>query len=217
MSYLTIYLTSVAQAFTRAPGFAGRNNVWSIAARPRTAREHGHGRCWPLAPCHVGGATDERAALNVQRVQGQAAFEDARSDLAREKDVEEIRLAGQIQRGESISFQVHRAQYFDGPARRIDGETLAPCRHLHPDLAPGRLFSQTAAGGLYEVKPGDTLICACSVERARAGDCHRAWAAVLLAGHGWTVVLDGQRLELASPPEYLRGLWPRANPAARAA
>ena len=47
------------------------------------------------------------------------------------------------------------------------------------------------AGRHIEVVDGDTLCCACSVAEARAGRCHRAWAAPFLVRAGWRVVLDG--------------------------
>lgn len=64
-------------------------------------------------------------------------------------------------------------------------ELLEPIRGL---LAPGLL----AAGPDGEVvSGGDTLICACSRERAARGECHRVWAAWVLAAEGWRVMLDG--------------------------
>lgn len=42
-----------------------------------------------------------------------------------------------------------------------------------------------------DLRDGDTLLCACSREAARRGECHRAWAAEHLARVGWRVVLDG--------------------------
>lgn len=47
------------------------------------------------------------------------------------------------------------------------------------------------AGRLVVVEDGDTLCCACSVAEARAGRCHRTWAAPFLVRAGWRVVLDG--------------------------
>jgi hypothetical protein len=41
------------------------------------------------------------------------------------------------------------------------------------------------------VRNGDTLLCACSRETAARGECHRTWAARVLAGAGWRVLLDG--------------------------
>lgn len=56
-------------------------------------------------------------------------------------------------------------------------------------LGPGSLWTE---GGLrVEVVDGDTLCCACSVAEARAGRCHRAWAAPFLVRAGWRVILDG--------------------------
>lgn len=56
-------------------------------------------------------------------------------------------------------------------------------------LPPGALFA--FADGPFLVSDGDTLCCACSVAEARAGRCHRAWAAPYLLAAGWRVVLDG--------------------------
>ena len=57
--------------------------------------------------------------------------------------------------------------------------------------APGELLAYCADGVEAPVLDGDTLCCACSVAEARAGRCHRAWAAPFLARAGWRVVLDG--------------------------
>lgn len=46
------------------------------------------------------------------------------------------------------------------------------------------------------VSDGDTLCCACSVAEARAGRCHRTWAAPFLVRAGWRVVLDGEDVRL---------------------
>ncbi len=61
--------------------------------------------------------------------------------------------------------------------------------HHLGQLAPGRLLSSAGP-----VKDGDTLICACSRDKAKQGKCHRAWAAEYLLRAGWGVVLDGERL-----------------------
>ena len=62
-------------------------------------------------------------------------------------------------------------------------------------LRPGRLMSFPWPGmgsGLpASLWDGDTLCCACSVAEARAGRCHRTWAAPFLVRAGWRVVLDG--------------------------
>jgi len=218
----TIFITDVAAARARAPGVAGPagRNVWSIMARPNIpAGEGGHGRCWPLVPETMGAVTDKRAALNVARVAAQVNFDDQRSSVARERDVPEIDVAARIIRSqESPGLVRFRDRYFDGAALHVDGNTYAPSRALHPDLKPGDLMAQANGGrGLIEVKTGDTLICACGRERAIEGKCHRLWAGVLLAAHGWRVFLDGAELSLHRPPEQLRGLWPRPGVEERAA
>lgn len=55
---------------------------------------------------------------------------------------------------------------------------------------PGVLVAH-ARGDRITVRDGDTLCCACSVAEARAGRCHRTWAAPFLVRAGWRVVLDG--------------------------
>ena len=57
-------------------------------------------------------------------------------------------------------------------------------------LAPGTLL--TASG--EPVVDGDTLLCACGAEKARGRRCHRVLAADLLAVAGWSVDLDGVRV-----------------------
>ena len=57
--------------------------------------------------------------------------------------------------------------------------------------APGELLAYCADGVEAPVLDGATLCCACSVDEARAGRCHRAWAAPFLERAGWRVVLDG--------------------------
>lgn len=207
-----LYVTSALHALHRTPGMVGPpgSNVWSIMARPRVKLgEGGHGRCWPFVPGALAPA-DTRAALNVARVRDQTNFDDQRSAVAREHDVPELDMVGAIEPGrKAAALQTYRDSYFDGPARRIDGDTVAPCRHQHPDLGPGDLMAAANAGGLYTVRHGDCLICACSVARAIEGQCHRAWAAVLLVANGWRVFLDGNELELSNPPRALRGVWPR--------
>ena len=220
MSKPAIYVTNLAAARARTMGVAGRGNVWSIMARPNvTAGEAGHGRCWPLVPEALKAARDDRAALNVAKIAAQVNFDDQRSAFAREHDVPEIDVSARIIRAqESPSMVRMRDHYLDGPALHVDGSTYAPSRALHPDLKPRDLLAQANAGrGLHEVKDGDTLICSCGAEKAREGKCHRIWAGVLLAAHGWRVVLDGAELDLHHPPEHLRGLWPRPDARERAA
>lgn len=78
-----------------------------------------------------------------------------------------------------MSMVEYRHRYL----RRID-EALT-----RGDLDPERMYT-TAEGGTA-VRDGDTLICACSRDAARAGRCHRAWAAEALLAAGWRIVLDG--------------------------
>jgi hypothetical protein len=60
------------------------------------------------------------------------------------------------------------------------------------DLSPGVLtYTPTNRPDPRVVLPGMTLCCACSVAEARAGRCHRSWAAPFLHRAGWAVVLDG--------------------------
>lgn len=64
-------------------------------------------------------------------------------------------------------------------------------------LAPRALSHVAGPGGMGggltgDVFDGDTLCCACSVAEARAGRCHRTWAAPFLVRAGWRVVLDGE-------------------------
>jgi hypothetical protein len=69
-----------------------------------------------------------------------------------------------------------------------------------PALAPGRLSTQAnlvagqPIGGGPLVEDGDTLCCSCSRAAAARGECHRVWAAGLLAEAGWRVILDGKEL-----------------------
>lgn len=222
MSPPAIFVTSVAAARLRTPGVAGPNgrNVWSIMARPDIAKgEGGHGRCWPLVPEALKAVRDARAELNVQKVRDQVNFEDQRSALAREHDVPELDLVGVLQRQcEDPGLVRFRDHYIDGPCLHVDGSTYAPSRARHPDLGPGNLFAQANAGrGLHTVIAGDTLVCSCGLEKAREGKCHRVWAGILLAAHGWRVFLDGAELDLRHPPEHLRGLWPRPDAVRRAA
>ena len=58
-------------------------------------------------------------------------------------------------------------------------------------ISPGGLAADTARGRVL-VADGDTLLCACGVEKARNHRCHRVWAAAFLVLAGWEVCLDGQ-------------------------
>lgn len=76
-----------------------------------------------------------------------------------------------------------------------EGHFDARAAHLYP----GALVAYDADGFTTPAEDGDTLCCACSVAEARAGRCHRTWAAPFLVRAGWRVVLDGQ--PYASNPE----------------
>lgn len=61
-------------------------------------------------------------------------------------------------------------------------------------LYPGRLSAMTAQGAIVQVRDDDTLLCACSVAKAKARQCHRVWSAELLRLYEWQVRLDGEVL-----------------------
>lgn len=77
-----------------------------------------------------------------------------------------------------------------------DGDLLAryrasmEARWASLDLSPAGLLVHHAVG-LGRVQPGSVLCCACSTANALRGECHRAWAAPVLARSGWSVWLDG--------------------------
>jgi hypothetical protein len=70
-------------------------------------------------------------------------------------------------------------------------------------LMPGRLLATTPLDPV-PVADGDTLLCACGVEAAREGKCHRVWAAGFLAIAGWDVVLDGEPVTIERAKESLK-------------
>ena len=63
-------------------------------------------------------------------------------------------------------------------------------------VAPGALLATTPLDPV-PVAHGDSLLCACGVAEARAGRCHRTWAAGFLTLFGWDVVLDQNKVSLA--------------------
>ncbi len=89
-----------------------------------------------------------------------------------------------IQKG-VISEDVYRGKYLALVAHRI--------RVQGKPIAPGLLQAKTPTG-MVSVSDGDTLLCACGVEKAREGKCHRVWAGGFLALLGWTVYLDQKLL-----------------------
>lgn len=64
-------------------------------------------------------------------------------------------------------------------------------KHVPRGLGPGTLVAKVGSSNVT-VTDGDTLCCSCSRDAARAGQCHRVWAAELLRRQGWEIVLDGQ-------------------------
>ena len=83
-----------------------------------------------------------------------------------------------------ISAQEYRRRFVDGVVGRV-GTT-----NLMPGLMVAWLRDPNEIAPAF-VADGDTLICACSRDAAARGECHRVWAAELLAEAGWRVVLDG--------------------------
>lgn len=73
--------------------------------------------------------------------------------------------------------------------------TALEARWASLDLSPAGLLVQHAAG-LGRVQAGSVLCCACSAANALRGECHRAWAAPVLARSGWSVWLDGSEVLL---------------------
>lgn len=78
----------------------------------------------------------------------------------------------------------------DDSALLVQYRTALEARWANLDLSASGLLVYHAAG-LGRVQPGDTLCCACSEVNALRGECHRAWAAPLLARAGWRVFLEG--------------------------
>jgi hypothetical protein len=89
-------------------------------------------------------------------------------------------------KNEEISIEEYRSRYFKQILQMKD------------DLKPGKLTWEPFnlfSDEKEPVKDGDTLCCVCSRAQAAKGECHRAWAAVVLQEAGWTVVLDGVELQ----------------------
>ncbi len=96
------------------------------------------------------------------------------------------------------SMEEYRGTYLQW--LRMSRELLAPGSLMaieHVQSLPSSVSGRMAFGiatVLIPVGDGDTLLCCCSREKARAGKCHRCWAAEALGAAGWRVVLDGQVL-----------------------
>lgn len=65
-------------------------------------------------------------------------------------------------------------------------------------LVPGKLvwspFSFFRQDDSQLVEAGDFVFCTCIKSSGQGLECHRLWAAQLLAQAGWDVVLDGRKL-----------------------
>lgn len=82
---------------------------------------------------------------------------------------------------ETMSSEDYRAAYLHLVAFRLKTKRVS--------IHPGSLLAETPLDPVA-VAHGDSLLCACGVEEARAGRCHRTWAAGFLVLFGWEVVLD---------------------------
>jgi hypothetical protein len=86
-----------------------------------------------------------------------------------------------------ISIEQFRSAYFEC--------ALA----LKEELKPGKLiwnpYSVFNEKESHLVDDGDTMCCSCGHSEVISGECHRAWAAVLLQEAGWVVKLDGKKLK----------------------
>ena len=81
-----------------------------------------------------------------------------------------------------------------GPMGPSDPSSVAP-RWAQP-LAFGSLSALPRDGGWpVLVRPGDTLCCSAGRNAGADRFCPRAWAAELLAQHGWFPVLDGAAVQ----------------------
>lgn len=90
-----------------------------------------------------------------------------------------------------ISFEMYRSSFVHELTRLPAGS-----------LRPGKLNACEPRTWqlIRAVADGDTLACACKLEAAAAGRCHRVWAAEALHTSGlWRVILDGRELGAAEP------------------
>lgn len=78
-------------------------------------------------------------------------------------------------------------------------------REKQMGVGPGDLQARTP-NGVVPVSHGDTLCCACGVEKARNDRCHRNWAAAILAVAGWDVILDTKALSPEEAKNRLRAM-----------
>lgn len=83
------------------------------------------------------------------------------------------------------------AAYRGSMEARWEGATQAG--HIGPGGLTWHLH-RGAPGACAAVPASAVLTCSCSRAHARAGECHRAWAAPYLVRGGWDVYLDGLRV-----------------------
>lgn len=86
-----------------------------------------------------------------------------------------------------ISVEQFRSAYFEF-ALALKGE-MKPGKLI---WNPYSIFNEKSSN---LVDDGDTMCCACGCGEVVSGECHRAWAAVLLQEAGWAVKLDGKKLK----------------------
>lgn len=170
----TIHLTNAA---SRKPPHRGPGRVWTIMARPRAHYgETGEGSVDSLVP--------EWAWVHAVRAGEMPMAEYRERYMAQlgQSDLAPGNLLARTYTCDSCGGS--------GDSRSKPGVFCVYCK--------GRGY------GRGPVRNGATLLCACSRARAAAGECHRAWAAVVLARSGWRVVLDGVEIpegESAATPK----------------
>ncbi len=145
------------------PGAHGPGPKFTIMAKPR-AWEKGDGCVFPLTPLGPM-CTLMEAALRERSTGGTTAFRLYCSEF--ERFLEEERKEGLLDPGKMMWIR---------SVSVFPMGILLPAPVDHFDVVPD----------------GATLCCACSVEAARAGGCHRAFIAPVLHRAGWEVVLDGR-------------------------
>lgn len=97
---------------------------------------------------------------------------------------------------ERISHDEYREKFTHLVAFRIRRKSMG--------IKPGELLVVSTTG-TGPVQDGDSLLCACGVEKARKGHCHRVVAGAFLAIAGWTVILDQEEMSLGQARKLLTG------------
>jgi hypothetical protein len=95
---------------------------------------------------------------------------------------------------ERISHDEYREKFIHLVAFRVRRKSMG--------IKPGELLV-VAPTGTSPVQDGDSLLCACGVEKARKGQCHRVWTGAFLAVAGWQVTLDQEELTLDKAKKLL--------------